>query len=351
MLRQGNIRPYHWADKTMSVLRANQLEACEKDLASLPFRCLFDSDCTDADAENFYQLSFFPWEDRAHPAGALHTADELRIRVLASFAPELALLSPEEHDLMVRLVLFGGRLPLHDWNDLLPARCLIRRLWCRIRKEEDGVTALYMPHQLCGAALLLLAGDEHKKIRDAVELVINSVDDSLYLTGMTQASVPMLHLQSLLKDTCAENRPDLIERLFLSGCDCIYGPDGRLMLIHPGLADPDRMLAQMPVAARSFQEMSADTLAHASESVNDLENPLYEQMLFSLMNAVRPEITPEDAVEDLIILAKQGVSYAEMTEVLSSLLVSLPTPEMLAALRDLSDRIPRWIWFSSSRLQ
>ena len=350
MLRQGNTRPYHWADKTMSVLRANLLEACEKDLASLPFLCLFDNECTDAEAETFYQISWFPREDRKDLFPVLHTANELRVRVLSSFAPELALLSPDEHDLLVRMVLFGGRLQLHDWNDLLPARGLLRRLWCRVRKE-DGITALYMPHQLCASALLLLAGEEHKKIRDAVDLVHDSIDNSLYLTGMMQASGPALHLQSLLKDTYAANRPDLVERMLLAGCDCVYDADGRLILIHPGLADPDRMLLQMPSAAHSFREMSEEDLNHASESVDDLEAPLYERMLYSLTDAVRPEITPEDATEDLIILAKQGVSFVEMKEVLSSLLVSLPTPEMLKALQDLSDRVPRWIWFSSSRLQ
>ena len=40
-----------------------------------------------------------------------------------------------------------------------------------------------------------------------------------------------------------------------------------------------------------------------------------------------------------------------MKEVLSSVLVSLPTPEMLKALSDLSSRIPRWVWFSSSKVQ
>ena len=51
MLRKGNTRPFHWADKTMSVLRANQLEACEKDLAGLPSFSLFDNVCTDANIE------------------------------------------------------------------------------------------------------------------------------------------------------------------------------------------------------------------------------------------------------------------------------------------------------------
>jgi len=350
MLRQGNTHPYHWADKTMSVLRANQLEACEKNLAGLPCRCLFDSDCSDTDAEAFYQMSFFPREDRNHKDFTLHTVEQLRVRVLSSFAPELALLSPEEHDLMVRLVLFGGKLILQDWEELIPAQSMVRRLWCSTRME-NGARILYMPHQLCASALLLLAGDGHRKIRDLVEQVQQNIDNSLYLMGMTQASGPMLHLQSLLKDTYAGNRPDLIERFLCSGFDYIFDDAGRLILIHPGLADPDFMLRNMPAASGACQDMNDSALRNASDSVSDLESPLYEQMLFSIADAVRPELTPEDAVEDLIILAKQDVPYADMKEVLSSLLVSLPTKEMLKALRDLSDRIPRWIWFSSSRVQ
>ena len=350
MLRTGNTTPYHWADKTMSVLRTRQLEACEKSLAGLPAYCLFDAACTDADAETFYKLSYFPREDASSREWTLHTVEQLRVRVLSSFAPELALLSPEEHELLVRLVLFGGKLTLHDWDELIPAASLVRRLWCRL-ENQNGIRVLFMPHQLCASALLLLAGDGHKKIRDAVEQVQENIDNSLYLMGLTRAEAPLLHLQSLLKDTYAENRPDLIERFLFSAFDCVFDEAGRLILIHPGLADPTAMLRLLPAAAGACSEMSAAALREASDSIGDLENPLYEQMLFSIADAVRPEITPEDAVEDLIILAKQDVSFTDMKEVLSSLLVSLPTPDMLKALEDLSTRIPRWIWFSSSRVQ
>ena len=350
MFTQSSGRPDSWTGKTMSVLRANQLEACEKDLAGLPFRCLFDGDCTDAEAETFYNLSFFPREDRRKKVFQLHTVEQLRVRVLSSFAPELSLLSPEEHDLLVRLVLFGGKLALQEWEEVLPARGLVRRLWCRTR-EENGIRMLYMPHQLCASALLLLAGDGHKNIRDAVDTVRESIDNSLYLMGMMQASGPMLHLQPLLKDTYAENRPDLIERMFLSGFDTIYDDEGRLMLIHPGLADPLGMLHQLPAASAACGEMTVEELRSASDSLNDLENPLYERMLFVVQDAVRPELTPEDAVEDLMILAKQDVPFDDMKEVLSSVLVSLPTNEMLKALQDISARVPRWVWFSSSRVQ
>ena len=97
--------------------------------------------------------------------------------------------------------------------------------------------------------------------------------------------------------------------------------------------------------------MTSDTMNTASASVMDLESPLYDRMLSVLDGAVRPEISPEDAVEDLIILAKQGVPLNDMKEVLSSMLVSYPTREMLASLESLSGQIPRWLYFSSSQVQ
>ena len=348
MLRQTNTRSLHWADKTMSVLRADQLEACEKDLAGLPSRCLFEPDCSNVDAEKLYDISFFADEDRKSPGRAshpiLHTVEELRNRVLHSFAQEAALLSVEEHDLLVRVMLFGGRTPLNDWNELIPARGLVRRLWCRVENAGSNA-ALILPSQLCATVLMLLAGDSHRDVRTIVEQVHERIDNTLYLLGAVQASGPARDMQALLKGTCAENRPDLVERFLVSGYDYVYNRSGSLLLIHPGLADPERMMDI------NYAEMDPEALSKASESINDLESPLYEQMLSVLQGATRPEITPEDAVEDLIILAKQEVPWKDMLEVLSSLLICQPTPEMRFALKDLSDRVPRWLDLSTSQVQ
>lgn len=348
MLRQSNTRPLHWADKTMSVMRADQLEACEKDLAGLPSRCLFEQECGNVDAEKLYELSFFADEDRRASGRALrpalHTVEQLRNRVLHTFVQEAALLSVEEHDLLVRAVLFGGRTPLTDWNELIPARALVRRLWCRVEGVGENA-ALVMPHQLCASALLLLAGDSHKAVREIVEQVHESIDNTLYLLGAAQAAGPARHLESLLRGTCAEGHPELIERFLLAGYDYVYDRTGNLLLIHPGLADPERMMGI------TNTEMNPEALKKASDSINDLESPLYDRMLGLLLDVTRPEITPEDAVEDLIILAKQEVPWKDMLEVLSSLLICRPTPEMRAALKELSDRVPRWLSLSTSRVQ
>ena len=347
MLRQCNTRPLQWADKTMSVMRADLLEACEKDLAGLPEHCLFEPECTNLDAEKLYDLSFFADEDRRSGVSlrpALHTVEELRNRVLHTFVQECALLSVEEHDLLIRVVLFGGRTPMTDWNELLPARALTRRLWCRVEGIGEN-TALIMPHQLCASALLVLAGESHKNVRAIIEQVHDSIEDSLYLLGATHAAGPANHLASLLKGTCAEGCPELINRFLLSGYDYVYDRGGSLLLIHPGLADPDKMMGV------THTEMNPEVLTKASDSISDLESPLYERMLGLLLDVTRPEITPEDAVEDLIILAKQEVPWKDMLDVLSTLLICQPTAEMRAALKDLSDRVPRWLSLSTSRVQ
>ncbi len=354
MLRQGNTHAFHWADKTMSVLRSDQLEACEKELTGLPAVCLFDAECHDDSAEELYDLSWYSEEDRSSGTPlSLHTVDELRVRVLSSFATESALLPSDEHDILIRLTLFGGHYVLQDWEELIPARSLIRRLWCR-GDWKDGRLVLHMPHQLCTTALIMLAGDEHRKIREIVETVMDRIDNTLYLTGFMQASAPIHHLHSLLKGTCAENRDDLFGRMLRSTFDYVYDRDRNLTLIHPGLADPDRLIREMrDVSANrsSFRDISSEALSSVSDAIMDLESPLYDRMLSLVSDSVRPELSPEDAVEDLIILAKQDVSITDLKEVLSSMLVSIPTNEMLKSLESISLQTPRWLFFSSSRVQ
>jgi hypothetical protein len=250
----------------------------------------------------------------------------------------------EEHDLLVRAVLFGGRTLLTDWNELIPARALVRRLWCRVEGAGEN-TVLILPHQLCASSLLLLAGDSHKAVRNIVEQVHDSIENTLYLLGAAQAAGPARHLSSMLKNTCADGHPELVSRFLLAGYDYVYDRGGNLLLIHPGLADPEKMMGI------TCTEMNPEALSKASDSISDLESPLYERMHGLLIDVTRPEITPEDAVEDLIILAKQEVPWKDMLEVLSSLLICQPTPEMRSALKELSDRVPRWLSLSTSRVQ
>ena len=72
------------------------------------------------------------------------------------------------------------------------------------------------------------------------------------------------------------------------------------------------------------------------------ERSCFNRLYGLLQGATRPEIGVEDAVEDLRILVKQGVSLPVMQEVLRSMLTINPTREMLSAVADLHRMTPRW---------
>ena len=57
MQRESNVQTLNWADKTMSVLRLQQLEACEKRLSAYLGFGLF-SGCDDAHVEELWATSY-----------------------------------------------------------------------------------------------------------------------------------------------------------------------------------------------------------------------------------------------------------------------------------------------------
>ena len=141
MLRETNVQRLHWADKTMSVLRQEQLEACEKRISALPPVTIFDL-TDDLHIEEIWQCSY---DVQEHPRmEKLHTRKELRAQVLGRLAAEAALLSIEEHLLAERLITLGGTAELIEWEETTAAESLVRRLWCTISRRNNRII-VHMP--------------------------------------------------------------------------------------------------------------------------------------------------------------------------------------------------------------
>ena len=336
-----NSRPVRWTDRTLSVLRASRLEACEKELAGLGGCGLFDVDTTDMDAERLFEQSYYAEEEKAT---RLHSIEEMRIRVLSQLPAEMGMLSPEEYELTVKLALFGGEMPILDWNDLPAARSLIYRMWCRARPERGNW--IRMPRQICVATLLMMASEEVKAVRDTVQEILDMVDNTLYLAGMMPAEVVMKDMAFRLQGSLAADKPELHARILKASFETMLNREGRMILIHPGLADP-RSLLQTEAGAGMDQRSLTDLY----ESLMEVEDPLYDRILSLIQNLGRPEAGAEDTVEDLILLAKQGAPADEMREVLASRIICLPTEEMTSALQALHDRIPKWLTLNMERVQ
>ncbi|MBQ8554898.1 MAG: hypothetical protein IJ438_03390 [Clostridia bacterium] len=338
MLREINVQRLHWADKTMSVLREQQLEACEKRLAALPSFGLFDG-CTDVNVETLWGYSY---DAQEHPQLThLHTVHELRSQVLSALPVEAALLSIEEHMLLERLISLGGKAELMDWEETSAAESLVRRLWCTIHREENRII-ITLPHELLMPLTMVLSTRQHIEIRERLlrhDAVIRAL---LYIGGLLHFEEPLYHLLNEVVDGTYAFDHAMAMRYLRTAYDYMYDRSGDMLLLHPGLADPEQMLTLHPTRQELSLELDEETMRGAMEGLLPDERPLFDQMYGLLIGATRPEIREEDAVEDLLILAKQGVSLREMQEVLAAMLTVQPTPEMRDAVAALHQRTPRW---------
>ena len=103
MLRMNTSRMERWCDKTMSVMREQQLEACQDRLSRCPESGIFSEMCAD-ETEKLFHFSFYAQEQRAPVPGR----KELCEKVLGHVSREACFLSAREDDLIKRMLMEGG---------------------------------------------------------------------------------------------------------------------------------------------------------------------------------------------------------------------------------------------------
>lgn len=338
MLRETNVQRLHWADKTMSVIRQEQLEACEKRLCALPRFTVFDL-ASEMDVEKVWQCSY---DAQEHPRlNQLHTRKELRAQILGTLAAEAALLSIEEHMLVERMITLDGHAELIDWEETTAAESLVRRLWCTITRE-NGRTTVHLPAALLTPLTLSLSSHQHQEIRDRLMRHDSVIRAMLYIGGLLHYEEPLYHLMSdVLKDTYASDLT-LAMRYLRAAYDYTYDRQGDMLLLHPGLADPEHLMRLHPPVQEFSLELSEDMMRGAVDGILPEEEPLFDKLYGLMLGSTRPELTPEGAAEDLLILAKQGVPLEEMQEVLGTLLCIHPTEDMRRAVTLVHAQTPRW---------
>ena len=347
MLRETNVQRLHWADKTMSVIRQEQLEACEKRLSALPQVTIFNL-ADELRTEEIWQCSY---DAQEHPKmEKLHTRKELRAQVLGSLAAEAALLSVEEHLLVERLISLGGTAELIDWEETTAAESLVRRLWCTISRL-DNRTVVHMPEALLSPLTLTISNHQHQEIRERLMNHDAVIRGMLYIGGLLHYEEPLYHLMTdVLQDTYASDL-NLALRYLRTAYDYTYDRNGDMLLLHPGLADPERLLTMYHPATEINVELSEDAMRGAIDGILPEEEPLFDKLYGLFVGATRPELTPEGAAADLLMLAKQGVSLAEMQEVLGTLLSVQPTEDMRRAVTLVHAHTPRWCMMHTASTQ
>ena len=331
-------RVEHWSDKTMSVMREQQLEACQDRLYRCPATGIFDDLCED-EIQNLYHLSFYAREERRK----VPCQQELREKVLRNVPLEACYLSPGEDHLVKRMLRGGGEAYLDDWDEISAAEALISRLWCTLQMVDDEYARMVIAPELMEPITQAMMSPRYNRIREQLFTFDATLHSLLYLSGFLHASVPLTQFPLQKNSETEEASSQLIGRYLRAAFDYTETPEGEMLLLHPGLADPEHLLSSLAKLPPMEIQLTREMMLGGMNGMLPEEVASSEAMRGVLIGAVRPEYDEEEVLEDLRMMAKQGASIAEMREVLESMLCVLPTPRMLNTLRQLHQQTVRWI--------
>ena len=331
----------------MSVLREKQFEACERRLSAYPGISLFSPLATDALAQTLLEKSFYhnePGND------GLATIKGLRKKVLAQIAIEVLYLSNSENVLLEKLLLAKGRLVSTNWDDIDAVEALTRRLWCSFRAEGEK-WALELPEPLHKPLLIAMKDPMYMQARARLYRYDATIQGLLYIAGFLHSVQPLGFFTKDVMQREDQLAQNIGCRYMKATFEYINDVDHEIILVHPGLADPNRLMLLMSMMGLGDEitlTLDEETLAGGMQGLLPEEEPLHLAMRAALEGFVRPEWDAEEAAEDLRILAKQGVSHTEMADVLASIVFVRPTQAMMTALMNLYNCTPHWIGMSAN---
>ena len=339
MRRSINHRHLSWPDKTMSALRGQDLDEAEKRLRTLPAVGIFDIQ-DDSATEAIWQTSLDALEGRF--AREMHRAEDIRKLVLARLTAESMLLSPMEAQLLGH---FYARQKLEipvEYGDMLAAETLCRRLWGTVRWSGEEARLSIAPVVLFSLRLLHIS-DTWKQYRQDLHRMELLLSGHLSQRGMVAEDEALRVMMDGPLGQLEDPEGVLLRRWLETAFDYIVDPWGRRVIIHPGLAEAEPLLragaADAPIVERAEEtdetEDAEDALCLVDQAIYDLGLPLLE-------GCVRPELYPITVLEDLIVLARQGVSEKDMMEALASSLTVIPGAAMADLIHRMVQTIPRW---------
>ncbi len=329
----------------MTVLKEKQLEAWETRLLTYAPSNLFSPTCTDQQAQQLWEKSY-EWTSGHHEKEMISLM-AARDVVLAKLPREVHYLSFQEHTLIEGLLAQQGKTELFDWEEAGAAESLLRRLWCEVKIEDDTVM-LYLPQALHEPLTRAMDTKAHRQVRDKIFSFDATIHGLLYIVGYLGIDEPMERFLKEVANTNDAVTKNLALRYFKASYDYVLDERGNLILIHPGLAEPEPVMYQLGKTGTQVIELSPEMMLGAMNGILPEEVNLHRDMVASLLGNVRPEYNPVEVARDLRLLAKQGAPLDAMKEVLQSVFAGYPTKGSLKAIEGLKAQTPSWYGLSTA---
>lgn len=347
MLRETNlIHEQDWSEKTHSILREKQFEACERRLSKTLQFSLFSPLATDTYAQRLFEQSYFAAE---MPSDRLMTVETLRAEVRKLLPREAHYLSSAENALAEQLLLAGGRLTSKNWEEIPAAEALANRLWCSFASAGDTWT-LELAQELRDPLIKAFTQEKHSSARTRTFRYDVTIHGLLYITGFLPSQQPR---DIFMKDVLRSRAPwagVIADRYLKSSFEYVADERGQILLLHPALADPNRLLRTLGGRVNAAITLTEEALLGGMNGMLAEEVALHESMQSALQGNLRPEWRADEAADDLRFLVKQNVPYRELEAVMATMLCIRPTAALKEALKNLYNNTPRWIAMSANLL-
>ena len=345
-----------WINRTLSANNERRLRACEQNLRRIQPVGLFIGSPGDEHAETIWRYSFAAMEEPR--SRRLHTIQDMREEVLRGLPDEISCLSGPEWALLMRLCMKDGPEPLTEPEAMLAGEALLRRLWCQLAPRDEAARkaspdgdapALLMSRTVREAVVKVL----DQKPPEAVPfsfLFAEAVQQLLNFFGIIRAEDAIRMSAGLLPKDAPAVEPRYVLRLIRVLYRTTLDHRGRLVILHPGVADVKALLEQM----ERMDLTAVLSQGHDERGIEELIRPTGESSAFDLLvkalgDSVRPDLSPWLAAQNLRLLVKQGLPYETLREVLAAQLTVRPSTAMLDTLRLMQRQTPTW-FFSKRRV-
>jgi len=333
-----------WAERTSSALSEDRLNLCASRLAALSGVGIYGKSAAQS-LSDAYKASYYSVTGERAPA-----LPELRKLVRGQLPHEFPLVSGREESLLQRLLIFEGKTRLFAREETLPALSLVKRLWCAVTLDSEGAFWLKLYKPLIPLILSAASSDGFAEMRRKVFALEATVHSLLYLHGVLYAQPTVTgFMNNVLKDRTPRTR-DYVTRCLMAQFDYVYDRQGNMLLVHDGLAEPDRVIPDLTEPLFQDQSFTMQMILGGMNEMLSEEAPAIEALTQVLKGVLQPEYTAAAVANDLKLLAKQGAPLEALSDLIRDKLLTAMPIRLENALRRLVMDTVRWEGAQSARL-
>ena len=330
----------------MSQIRQTELNSLKQRLADLSGCGIFGR-VSNQHWTRAYQASFDLMEA---PDAPWPTVQALRAAVRKRLPRELPYITEREESLLKRMILFGGTSPLMMEDDMVAAETLVRRLWCSCVLQDDGPVYIRLADTLMVPVMKCLSSQRHQETRLKMYALTATLHSMLYLHGVLYADPAIQQLSGQLTSGRDETGMRMLYRYLRAEFDYCRDSQGNLVLIHPGVAHPERMMAALSNPYYQAQDYAREMIVGGIGEELQEETAATDMLRAELSQTLQPGYSAGSMVDDVKILVKQGATHEQLMELIHDKLATQMNTRLENALRKVELDTVRWQTATSRRL-